>query len=45
MTGKLILVTAKHLAGNTVPNIGILLAYYWRRTGAVFYGSTGETLK
>ena len=30
---------------NTVPNIGIVLAYYWRRTGAVFFGSTGETLK
>ena len=27
---------------NTVPNIGIVLAYYWRRTGAVFFGSTGE---
>ena len=30
---------------NTVPNIGIVLAYYWRRTGAVFFGSTDETLK
>ena len=23
----------------------IVLAYYWRRTGAVFLGSTGKTLK
>ena len=30
---------------NTVPNIGILLACYRRSTGAVFFGSTGETLK
>ena len=30
---------------NTVPNIGILLAYYWRGTGVVFFCSTGETLK
>ena len=29
---------------NTVPNIGILLAYYWHSTDAVFYGSNGETL-
>ena len=30
---------------NTVPNIGIILAYYWRNTGAVFFVNTGETLK
>ena len=30
---------------NTVPNIGIVQAYYWRRTVAVYFGSTGETLK
>ena len=30
---------------NTVPNIGILLAYYWCSTGAVFFGSTGEYIK
>ena len=30
---------------NTVPKIGIVLAYFWCRTGAVFFGSTGETLK
>ena len=33
------------LSVNTMPNIGIVLAYYWRRTGVVFFGSTGETLK
>ena len=30
---------------NTMPKIRILLACYWRGTGAVFIGSTGETLK
>ena len=33
------------LSISTVPNIGILLAYYWRITGTVFFGSIGETLK
>ena len=30
---------------NTVPNIGIVLAYYWLHTGAVLFGNTGESLK
>ena len=30
---------------NTVPYIGVLLAYYWRSTGAAFFGRTGQTLK
>ena len=30
---------------NTVPNIGILLAYYWGSTGVVFFVSTGESRK